>query len=50
MYSLEETIDRESDYQYKIYSVNYQGQLLKLIKSICKEAERGGEQIQDYSP
>lgn len=30
------------------YSVNYQGQLLKLIKSICKEAERGGEQIHDY--
>ena len=30
------------------YSVNYQGQLLKLLKSICKEAERGGEQIHAY--
>ena len=48
MYSLEETIDRESDYRYPKYSVNYQGQLLKLIKSICKEAERGGEQIHSY--
>ena len=32
----------------KKYSVNYQGQLLKLLKSISKEAERGGEQIHDY--
>ena len=32
----------------KKYSVNYQGQLLKLLKSISKEAERGGEQIHNY--
>ena len=30
------------------YSVNYQGQLLKQLKSICKEAEKGGEDVNAY--
>ena len=34
--------------QLQKYSVNYQGQLLKLLKSICKEAEGGGEEIHNY--